>query len=89
VRFSCANHLFYKKHQTSDEFKFISGTKGQVWSLFEQETLCGHDSGTFVMKTPLQKYIFGFRNVKFETVPNQRVTTSRELLWTFSAFENK
>jgi hypothetical protein len=39
--------LFYKKYQTSDEFKFISGTKGQVWSLFEQEgTLCGHDSGT-------------------------------------------
>jgi hypothetical protein len=29
--------LFYKKYQTSDEFKFISGTKGQVWSLFEQE----------------------------------------------------
>jgi hypothetical protein len=26
--------LFYKKYQTSDEFKFISGTKGQVWSLF-------------------------------------------------------
>jgi ligand-binding sensor domain-containing protein len=58
--------LFYKKYQTSDEFKFISGTKGQVWSLFEQDgtLFCGHDSGTFVVKTPLQKYIFGFRNLE-------------------------
>jgi hypothetical protein len=52
--------LFYKKYQTSDEFKFISGTKGQVWSLFEQEgTLFAvMILGDFVVKTPLQKIYF-------------------------------
>ncbi|MFV8352104.1 triple tyrosine motif-containing protein [Flavobacterium sp. XS2P14] len=67
--------LFYKKHQTSDEFKFISGTKGQVWSLFEQEgtLFCGHDSGTFVIENAVAKNIFSASGTwKFETVPNQR-----------------
>ena len=67
--------LFYKKHQTSDEFKFIRGTKGQVWSLFEQEgtLFCGHDSGTFVIENTVAKNIFSASGTwKFETVPNQR-----------------
>jgi hypothetical protein len=33
--------LFYKEYKGNGEFKFIDGTKGQVWSLFEY--------GTFVL----------------------------------------
>jgi hypothetical protein len=64
--------LFYKKYQTSDEFKFISGTKGQVWSLFEDGTLFAVMTGTFVIENAMQKNIFSFRNVKFETVQSKR-----------------
>ncbi|MBC3847394.1 LuxR family transcriptional regulator [Winogradskyella echinorum] len=43
--------LFYKPINTNVKFKFIEGTKGQVWSLsFLKGTLfCGHDKGTFVI----------------------------------------
>ena len=67
--------LFYKKHQTSDEFKFVTGTKGQVWSLFEHEgtLFCGHDSGTFIVENTIAKNIFSASGTwKFETVPNQK-----------------
>ena len=53
--------LFYKSYQSNDEFKFINGTKGQVWSLFEYDgtLFCGHDSGTFVIEdAECKKYIF-------------------------------
>jgi hypothetical protein len=65
---------FILKNQTSDEFKFISGTKGQVWSLFEQEErFCGHDSGTFVIENAVAKNIFYFlRNVEIWDRSNQR-----------------
>ena len=41
--------LFYKPINGNDEFRFIMGTNGQVWSLDEinGELFCGHDSGTF------------------------------------------
>lgn len=54
--------LFYKKHQSSEDFKLISGTKGQVWSLFvyDDTLFCGHDSGTFVVKDSLAKNIFHY-----------------------------
>ncbi|MBO3097772.1 LuxR family transcriptional regulator [Gelidibacter sp. DF109] len=44
--------LFYKAIASKDRFKFIEGTKGQVWSLKEiGDTLfCGHNLGTFVIK---------------------------------------
>jgi hypothetical protein len=44
--------LFYKEYKGNGEFKFIDGTKGQVWSLFEYDgtLFCGHDSGTFIIK---------------------------------------
>ena len=67
--------LFYKKFQTSDEFKFVKGTKGQVWSLFEYDGtfFCGHDSGTFVIENSVAKNIFSASGTwKFETVPNQK-----------------
>lgn len=64
--------LFYKNYKTKDDFKFIAGTKGQVWSLFEyQGTLfCGHDSGTFIIENTLAKNIFSQSGTwKFEKVP--------------------
>ncbi len=44
--------LFYKKLGIFDDFKFVKGTQGQVWSLREiDKTLfCGHNSGTFAIK---------------------------------------
>ncbi|MNJ98075.1 bacterial transduction protein [compost metagenome] len=43
--------LFYKSFASNEDFKFIPGTKGQVWSLYEyDDTLfCGHDSGTYII----------------------------------------
>ncbi|RTY98406.1 LuxR family transcriptional regulator [Flavobacterium sp. RSP49] len=67
--------LFYKDHQTNGQFKFINGTKGQVWSLFEYDgtLFCGHDSGTFVIENAVAKNVFSASGTwKFETVPNQK-----------------
>ena len=44
--------LFYKKLDSKDQFQFIQGTEGQVWSLFNynnEDLLCGHHLGTFVI----------------------------------------
>lgn len=67
--------LFYKEYQTDDEFKFLNGTKGQVWSLFEYDgtLFCGHDSGTFIIDDGTARNIFPKSGTwKFETVPNQK-----------------
>ena len=52
--------LFSKLAQTNDKFEYISGTKGQVWSLFETKgtLFCGHDSGTFIINGTTSKLIF-------------------------------
>jgi AraC family chitin signaling transcriptional activator len=52
--------LFYKVYGSNEDFRFIKGTKGQVWSLFaHQGTLfCGHDSGTFVIYGDNARCIF-------------------------------
>ena len=44
--------LFYKHRESDENFMFVEGTNGQVWSLKEIDGLlfCGHDSGTFVIK---------------------------------------
>lgn len=63
--------LFYKKYQSTEEFKFVSGTKGQVWSLFTYDgtLFCGHDSGTFVIENNIAKKIFSASGTwKFETI---------------------
>jgi len=51
--------LFYKKIKTEDAFKFIKGTRGQVWSLQEiDHTLfCAHHEGTFVIDKNIAKRI--------------------------------
>lgn len=67
--------LFYKNYQTNDEFRFVNGSKGQVWSLFEYDgtLFCGHDSGTFIIEDGSAKNIFSSSGTwKFETVPNQK-----------------
>lgn len=67
--------LFYKEYQTDNEFKFINGTKGQVWSLFEYDgtLFCGHDSGTFIVDDGAARNIFPKSGTwKLEIVPNQK-----------------
>ena len=67
--------LFYKNYQSDEGFKFINGTKGQVWSLFEYDgtLFCGHDSGTFVIENVTARNIFPKSGTwKFETVPNRK-----------------
>jgi DNA-binding CsgD family transcriptional regulator len=64
--------LFYKKYKSNEQFKFIKGTKGQVWSIFvHDETLfCGHDRGTFIVKNDIAKNIFSNSGTwKFTKVP--------------------
>jgi AraC family chitin signaling transcriptional activator len=67
--------LFLKDIGGNGEFKFISGTKGQVWSLFEYDgtLFCGHDSGTFIIENTVAKNIFTQSGTwKFEKVPNKK-----------------
>ncbi|MFH7002494.1 triple tyrosine motif-containing protein [Flavobacterium bizetiae] len=67
--------LFCKNIQSNAEFKFINGTKGQVWSLFvyDNTLFCGHDSGTFIITNDSARSIFsGSGTWKFESVPNNK-----------------
>lgn len=43
--------LFSKPYNSNEEFKFIDGTKGQVWCLVEYDNtlFCGHDNGTYLI----------------------------------------
>jgi len=45
--------LFCKKVNSHDPFRFIDGTNGQVWDLYnynDEDLLCGHHLGTYVIK---------------------------------------
>lgn len=67
--------LFCKKYQSKDNFQFINGTKGQVWSLFTYDNtlFCGHDSGTFIVENTSANTIFrGSGTWKFEPSPNNK-----------------
>ncbi|KAF2335150.1 LuxR family transcriptional regulator [Flavobacterium daemonense] len=67
--------LFCRPLESNSDFKFINGTKGQVWSLFvyEDTLFCGHDSGTFVVANDSAKSIFSASGSwKFEPVPNNK-----------------
>ncbi len=64
--------LFYKEHQSNNKFKFIPGTKGQVWSLYSNGTnlFCGHDSGTFLINEENAELIYSQSGTwKFEEHP--------------------
>ena len=66
--------LFVKDNNTNATFQFVNGTKGQVWSLFDNDgtLFCGHDSGTFIIENGTAKNIFSASGTwKFVTVPNQ------------------
>lgn len=65
--------LFCKPTESNADFKFINGTKGQVWSLFKYDNtlFCGHDSGTFIVSNDTARPIFSASGSwKFESVPN-------------------
>jgi DNA-binding CsgD family transcriptional regulator len=67
--------LFCKVNQSSEDFRFINGTKGQVWSLFvyDNTLFCGHDSGTFIITSTSAKSIFSASGSwKFEPVPGNK-----------------
>ncbi|WP_284651995.1 triple tyrosine motif-containing protein [Flavobacterium terrisoli] len=67
--------LFYKSFQTNELFKFVPGTKGQVWSLFKFDgtLFCGHDSGTFIIKDGSAQNIFYQSGTwKFEPMPGRK-----------------
>lgn len=67
--------LFYKAFQTSEQFKFIQGTKGQVWSLYKYDgtLFCGHDSGTFIIRDGAAQNIFSQSGTwKFEPMPGRK-----------------
>lgn len=67
--------LFYKYTNSNSDFQLISGTKGQVWSLFihENDLFCGHDSGTFLVNNTSAELIYSnFGTWKFESVPQNK-----------------
>jgi len=67
--------LFYKNYGANEGFKFIPGTKGQVWSLFvfDGDLFCGHDSGTFIIDSITAKCIFSQSGTwKFLSLPNHK-----------------
>lgn len=67
--------LFCKEYQNGGSFKFINGTKGQVWSLFvfDNTLFCGHDSGTYLIEDETAKLIYSSSGTwKFEKIPNAK-----------------
>jgi len=65
--------LFYKPYGSNADFKFVPGTKGQVWSLYEYEgsLFCGHDSGTYTINNFTAQHIFNASGTwKFEKHPS-------------------
>jgi ligand-binding sensor domain-containing protein len=65
--------LFYKTYNSKEDFRFIPGTKGQVWSLYEYDgtVFCGHDSGTYIINGNTAQQIFnGSGTWKFEKHPS-------------------
>ena len=67
--------LFYKTYQSNEDFQFVKGTKGQVWSLFTYDNtlFCGHDRGTFLIDNGSAQPLFLKSGTwKFEKVPGNK-----------------
>ena len=67
--------LFCKPYNSSADFKFVPGTKGQVWTLFLHDgtLFCGHDYGTYIIDGTLATSIYsGIGTWKFEPHPTNR-----------------
>ncbi|MBG47566.1 MAG: two component regulator three y domain-containing protein [Pseudozobellia sp.] len=54
--------LFFRKIDSTENFKLIPETEGQVWNLqvIDQTIFCGHNSGTFVIKNNRASLISSF-----------------------------
>ena len=64
--------LFHKTYNSNEDFKFIPGTKGQVWSLYiyDGTLFCGHDSGTYIVEGNTAAQLFATSGTwKFEPHP--------------------
>jgi len=64
--------LFFKAYNSNEDFRFVPGTKGQVWSLFEYQgtVFCGHDSGTYILNGASAGLLFSASGTwKFEKHP--------------------
>lgn len=64
--------LFAKQYNTNENFQFIPGTKGQVWSLYlyDNTLFCGHDFGTYIINGQTATCIAqGVGTWKFEPNP--------------------
>jgi len=63
--------LFFKSFYSEESFQFVKGTKGQVWTIFENDgtLFCGHDSGTFIIDSDNAQPIFSASGTwKFEKI---------------------
>ena len=70
--------LFYRGADSSDDFNFIQGTKGQVWCLkkINDALFCGHNSGTFLIENGLATLIASVPG----TWDLKKISSSNELL---------
>lgn len=84
--------LFYKTYSSNEDFKFVNGTKGQVWTLFSNDNtlFCGHDSGTFVINGNVSQHIFANSGTwKLEKVPGHPELLMQGNYFGLSILENK
>jgi AraC family transcriptional regulator, chitin signaling transcriptional activator len=70
--------LFYRGIDSSEDFNFIQGTKGQVWCLkkIKDALFCGHNSGTFLIENGLATLIASVPG----TWDLKKISISNELL---------
>lgn len=70
--------LFYRGIDSSEDFNFIQGTKGQVWCLkkIKDALFCGHNSGTFLIENGLATLIASIPG----TWDLKKISISNELL---------
>jgi AraC family chitin signaling transcriptional activator len=67
--------LFIKDYLTNGQFKFINGTKGQVWSLLVHDGIlfCSHDSGTYIIENDTSRLLFSQSGTwKIESIPSNK-----------------
>ncbi|MEE9349145.1 MAG: triple tyrosine motif-containing protein [Flavobacteriaceae bacterium] len=64
--------LFYKKNNSTELFRIISNTEGQVWSLvdYKEQLFCGHNSGVFIVNKSKAQLISSVNGVwDLKTLP--------------------
>lgn len=84
--------LFYKNFETNEAFQIVSGTKGQVWSLFYHggTLFCAHDLGTYIIEGSSATSIFSQSGTwKLETVPNNKNLLLQGNYYGISVLEKK